>query len=160
MYYFGFGDEKQLPPFSYILSMIVGSRSVDLTIFNAGLATVSMFERLIQAKRVTPSLLSSQFRMHRRISRLTSVPFYNCYFACPMPDNAFLTPYNQPELSAQNGEEPGFYPFTFLDTVGIPVDIRKERSSNRGDYVNAVEAEIIVQVVERLIGLGGDAVNG
>ena len=155
LYYFGVGDDKQLQALTYVPTMIHSSRMTDLTPFDLTNFKQSLFERLIRNHRVMFYFLSSQYRMHPTISRLTSPPFYKCLFHCPLPLENFHVPYNQPWIQNDNAQGQAYYPLTFVDTSSIPTQRRYERTSGRGDYTNILEAQVIVTIITRLIERAG-----
>ena len=154
LFYFAIGDEKQLPALSFIQNMILQAGVMKDAPFDIWTAQRSLFERLILTRRVKHSLLYAQFRMHPSISRITSTPFYHHFFECPVAINQFEVRYNQPQVYND-----GFYPMTFLDTSRLPEIERAERDNKEGIVTNDTEADIIVQLVDMLFDLVGDAVN-
>ena len=123
--------------------MMVNANIRKLSPFNPDVLAQSFFERLINEGRVMHAFLDTQYRMHPAISRITSVPFYQCYFRCPLPLSMFLTQYNQPDVNKN-----GFHPMTFIDTSGITG--KEESSAEPGHYVNEVEATIVANIINTL----------
>ena len=143
LYYLGFGDERQLHGLDHTKTMMVNANIRKLSPFDPDVLAQSFFERLINEGRVMHAFLDTQYRMHPAISRITSVPFYQYYFRCPLPLSIFLTPYNQPDVNRN-----GFHPMTFIDTSGITG--KEETSAEPGHYVNEVEATIVANIINTL----------
>lgn len=143
LFYFGFGDGEQLDALTFIPNMLYSSHTLRYAPFHIKTIKMSMFERLIYSNRVTVSFLSAQFRMHPAISRSTSVPYYNCHFACPLGRDPFVIAYNQP---AQHPN--AFYPMTFLDTAALLA--RGETSGENGVFTNQTESNLVTQVIRRI----------
>ena len=154
LFYFAIGDDKQLSALNFVSNMVTKAGCLKDLPFDINLAQRSLFERLILARRCTHTFLSAQFRMHPSISRITSPPFYNHYFDCPVPVAQFLTRYNQPEVYND-----GFYPMTILDTAYLAEQRRHEQNEGNGRIRNRCESDIIIQLVDTLFDLAGDAVN-
>lgn len=153
LFYFGVGDERQLPALSFIPNMLFGAKLLYEAPFDPSILQKSLFERLIYNGRVLHVALGSQYRMHPSISRITSPPYYNFYFNCPLPTNNFLVSYNQPHLTPN-----AFHPMTFLDTSQIRN--RYETAGPAGAFDNSVEVDIVVQLVDTLFDIAGDDLNG
>jgi len=149
LFYFGFGDEKQLPQLNLIKQMLISSNVVGLCPFNADTLASSFFERMIGTARCTHVFMDTQYRMHPSISKVVSLPFYSCYFKCPRPIEFFLVAYNQPSVDIR-----GFYPMSFIDTSSLAE--RKETVQGNGRYINEVESGIIVSILNRLFDIVGD----
>ena len=143
LYYLGYGDEEQLPALTLVPNMLYSSKTLRHAPFHTNNIKMSLFQRLIYNNRVTVSFLSAQFRMHPAISQVTSVPYYACYFACPLGIEPFLTPFNQPALNAN-----AFHPMTFIDTSALST--RFERDAGDGQISNQTESNLVVQIIQRL----------
>ena len=150
LFYFSFGDEKQLPQLNLLKQMLISSNVVGLVPFNADTLAASFFERMIGTARCTHVFLDAQYRMHPSISRVVSLPFYGCYFKCPRPINFFLVAYNQPSADIR-----GFYPMTFIDTSKL--SLHSETDQGNGRYINETESAIVVSIINRLHEIVGDA---
>ena len=149
LFYISLGDEKQLPPLSTIDHIIESTKCHHLIRFDPVLLSQSIFERMINSGRATYSFLAAQWRMHPAISRITSVPFYKCYFHNPSGIQNFVTQYNQPEVDPRQ-----FNPMTFIDTSSI----RDCHETDRGEgyFTNTCEAELVSDIIRRLHILVGE----
>ncbi len=148
-FYIGVGDDNQLPALNLAPSMIRGSRLVKYWKVSVDDLVISLFERMIYHGRSTFSFLSSQYRMHPAISRITSVPFYKLYFNNPLPLATFQVEFNQP--TAENVFSwSNYYPLTFIDTSNISPRIRFEVSERAGHYVNTAEAQVVTDILKGL----------
>ncbi len=131
------GDHCQLPP-----TVVSDEAARD------GLAT-SLMERL--AVRLGPTIASQltvQYRMHEQIMQFSSQEFYNgTLIADDVVQQHVLA--DLPEVAA---DEFTSSPLLFRDTAGAGYD--EEQEADGASLLNAQEADVVVQVVERLAAAG------
>ena len=132
------GDHKQLPP-------TVTCRDAG----NAGLST-SLFDRLANMG-VKPKLLDVQFRMHPALSRFPSDAFYDGRV-------------KSGTLARDRPAPSGFaWPNAGVPIAFVPVGVPgvsgayggHERREGNGSFVNQREADVVVDVLSRLLRAGG-----
>ncbi|KAF8512101.1 P-loop containing nucleoside triphosphate hydrolase protein [Hysterangium stoloniferum] len=130
------GDHKQLPP-------VITSKEAQ-----AGGLSISLFERLIEAKTVPTIMLDKQYRMHPSISRFPSREFYNYSLldgtmSLDGQVSATLLPPTSShlEINPETGDRPSVI---FLDHSGN--EEMKDRSR-----VNYNEARIVCAIIEDLL---------
>jgi len=157
LFYFSFGDEKQLPqlnPIKQLVDRKLLVRSNVVGLYYAPSMQIdtlasSFFERMIGVARCTHDFMDTQYRMHPSISRVVSLPFYSGYFKCPRPIKFFPVAFNQASVDARV-----LYPMSFIDTSSLAE--RKETVHGNGRYINEIESGIIVSMLNRLFDIVDD----
>ena len=129
LFYFSFGDEKQLPQLNHFKQMLISSNVIGLVPFNADTLVASFFERMIGTARCTHVFMDAQYQMHASISRVVSLPFYGCYFKFLRPIELFLMAYNQPSVDIR-----GFFAMTFIGTSRL--SLHSETDQGNAGYIN------------------------